>query len=101
MVALLATLTTTSCLYGVGSDEGLDVENTTGFKVEVSATIISADGEDTAVFRVLYNGEDVTSEATLYDNATDQPYETMSFSTYTSGIYQFYVIWGEHRSEGY
>lgn len=99
MVALLATLTTTSCLYGVGSDEGLDVENTTGFKVEVSATIISADGEDTAVFRVLYNGEDVTAEATLYDNATDQPYETMSFSTYTSGIYQFYVIWGEHRSE--
>lgn len=99
MVALLATLTTTSCLYGVGSDEGLDVENTTGFKVEVSATIISADGEDTAVFRVLYNGEDVTAEAALYDNATDQPYETMSFSTYTSGIYQFYVIWGEHRSE--
>lgn len=99
MVALLATLTTTSCLYGVGSDEGLDVENTTGFKVEVSANVISADGEDTAVFRVLYNGEDVTAEATLYDNATNQPYETMSFSTYTSGIYQFYVIWGEHRSE--
>lgn len=99
MVALLATLTTTSCLYGVGSDEGLDVENTSGFKVEVSANVISADGEDTAVFRVLYNGEDVTAEATLYDNATNQPYETMSFSTYTSGIYQFYVIWGEHRSE--
>ena len=99
MVALLATLTTTSCLYGVGSDEGMDVENTTGFKVEVSATVISANGEDTAVFRALYNGEDVSSEATLYDNATNEPYETMSFSTYVTGIYQFYVVWGEHRSE--
>ena len=99
LVALFATLTTTSCLYGVGTDEGMDIEDTSGFKVEVSTNVISANGEDTAVFRALYNGEDVTAEATLYDNATDQPYESMSFSTYTSGIYQFYVIWGEHRSE--
>lgn len=99
LVALMATFTTTSCLYGVGTDEGMDIEDTSGFKVEVSATVISANGEDAALFRALYNGEDVTSEATLYNNATDEPYETMSFTTELAGPYQFYVVWGEHRSD--
>jgi hypothetical protein len=99
LVALLAAFTTTSCLYGVGTDEGADVEDTSGFKVEVSATVISANGEDSAVFRAFYNGEDVSSEATLYDNATNSPYPTMSFSTEMAGRYQFYVVWGEYRSD--
>ncbi len=99
LVALLATFTATSCLQGQGSDEGTDVENTTGFVVEVSAKTILANGEDTATFRAFYNGEDVTAQSTLYNNATNEAYETMSFSTFTTGIYQFYIKYDVHRSD--
>ena len=37
IIALAATLLTTSCLYGLGSDDGLEIEDTSGFKVEVSS----------------------------------------------------------------
>ncbi len=99
MVALFAALTATSCLYGVGTDQDVEVENTSGFKVEVSATVISSNGEDVAQFRALFNGEDVAAEATLYDAASDEPYEELSFSTYAAGTYQFYVTYGEYRSD--
>ncbi len=96
----MATLLTTSCLYGIGTDEaGENIENNSGFTTEVSANIISANGEDTVNFFAYFNGEDVTSEATLYDNATNQPFETMSFSTYAAGKYQFYITYGQHQSE--
>lgn len=99
-VAIMATLLTTSCLYGIGTDEaGDNIENNSGFTTEVSANIISANGEDTVNFFAYFNGENVTSEATLYDNATNQPFETMSFSTYAAGKYQFYITYGQHQSE--
>ena len=94
----IATLAT-SCLYGKGFGEDVNVEDTSGFKSEVSATVIIADGEDTAVFRALYNGEDVTAEAKLYDAATDEALEGMSFTTFTPGIYTFYVVYDQYRSE--
>ncbi|MBQ2416844.1 MAG: Omp28-related outer membrane protein [Alistipes sp.] len=99
IVALLATLLATSCLYGKGYGDGLDIEDSSGFKAEVSSTVISANGEDLAVFRAIYNGEDVTTESTLYDAGTNEPFEEMSFSTYTAGVYTFYVTYGEYRSE--
>ena len=95
---LFVSLCAVSCLYGVGTDEGMDVENTSGFKVEVSTNVISANGEDTAIFKVYYNGEDVTSESTIYDAATDQVVDK-SFTTYTIGKYSFYVVYGEYKSE--
>lgn len=95
---LFVTLLATSCLYGVGTDEGTDIENTSGFKVEVSANVISANGEDAAVFKVYYNGEDVTSESTVYDATTNQVVDN-TFTTYTLGVYSFYVTYGEYRSE--
>ena len=96
----MATLLTTSCLYGIGTDgPGDNIENNSGFTTEVSANIISANGEDTVNFFAYFNGEDVTSEATLYDNATNQPFETMSFTTYVAGKYQFYITYGQHQSE--
>lgn len=99
-VALLATLLTTSCLYGIGTDEaGDNIENNLGFTTEVSANIISANGEDTVNFFAYFNGEDVTSEATLFDQATNKPLESMSFSTFVAGKYQFYITYGQHRSE--
>ena len=81
IIALAATLLTTSCLYGLGSDDGLEIEDTSGFKVEVSSNVISADGEDIAVFRAFYNGEEVTSECTLYNTTANETMEDMSFST--------------------
>ena len=94
----IATLAT-SCLYGKGFGEDVNVEDTSGFKSEVSATVIIADGEDTAVFRALYNGEDVTAEAKLYDAATDEALESMSFTTFTPGVYTFYIVYDQYRSE--
>ena len=40
----------TSCLYGKGFGEEAEVENTSGFKAEVSANVIIANGEDIAIF---------------------------------------------------
>lgn len=99
LALLFVAIFATSCLYGKGSDEGMDIENTSGFKAEVSASVILANGEDTAVFRALFNGEDVTAEATLYSTTDNEALEEMSFSTYTPGIYTFYVVYGEYRSE--
>ena len=65
LVLLFITLCATSCLYGKGSDD-VSFEDTSGFKVEVSTNVISANGEDTATFRALFNGEDVTAECTLF-----------------------------------
>lgn len=94
----IATLAT-SCLYGKGFGEDVNVEDTSGFKSEVSATVIIADGEDTAVFRALFNGEDVTADAKLYDAATDEALEGMSFTTFTPGVYTFYIVYDQYRSE--
>lgn len=105
LVALFATITATSCLYGVGSDEGIDIEDNSGFKVEVSASVISANGMDSAVFRALYNGQSVTEGITIYDAESNEVIELsdMSFTTYVPGVYTFYVVYNngtqEYRSE--
>lgn len=99
-VALCVALMATSCLYGKGFGEetsGGAVE--TGFKAEASASVISANGEDTVTFRAIYNGEDVTAESTLFDAGTNEPLEGMSFSTIAAGVYTFYVTYGEHKSK--
>ena len=100
MVALCVALMATSCLYGKGFGEetgGGAVE--TGFKAEASASVISANGNDIVTFRAIYNGEDVTAESTLYDASTNEPLESMSFSTIAAGVYTFYVTYGEEKSE--
>ena len=100
ILALLFVATlATSCLYGKGFGEETNVEDTSGFKTEVSANVIIANGEDTAVFRALFNGTDVSAESTLYDAATNEPLEEMAFSTFTAGRYTFYIVYGEYRSE--
>lgn len=100
ILALLFVATlATSCLYGKGFGEETNVEDTSGFKTEVSSNVIIANGEDTAVFRALFNGTDVSAESTLYDAATNEPLEEMAFSTFTAGRYTFYIVYGEYRSE--
>ena len=100
MVALCVALMATSCLYGKGfGEESGPVEDQSGFKAESSASVISANGDDVATFRAIYNGQDVTAEATLFDASTNEPLEDMAFSTYVAGVYTFYVTYGEHKSE--
>ena len=77
----------------------MDIEDTSGFKVEVSSNVISANGDDVATFRAFFNGEDVTAESTLYNTNTNETMEDMSFSTYAAGVYTFYVKYGEYQSE--
>ena len=98
-VALLSAFVATSCLYGIGSDENLEIEDNSGFKVHSSASIISANGEDVVTFRATYNGEDVTALSTLYNAEDDSAYAEMSFSTYVAAEYKFYVTYEEHRSQ--
>ena len=100
MVALCVALMATSCLYGMGFGEEMgSVDNQTGFKAEASASVISANGNDIVTFRATYNGEDVTEEATLYDAATNEALEGMTFSTIAAGVYTFYVTYSEYKSE--
>lgn len=100
MVALCVALMATSCLYGKGFGEEMgSVDNQTGFKAEASASVISANGNDIVTFRATYNGEDVTDEATLYDAATNEALEGMTFSTIAAGVYTFYVTYSEYKSE--
>ena len=96
--ALCVALMATSCLYGKGSDD-MNFEDTSGFKVEVSSSVISANGEDTAIFRALLNGEDISSECTLFNTNTNEAMESMNFSTYIAGVYTFYITYGEYKSE--
>lgn len=99
-VALCVALMATSCLYGKGfGEESGPMEDQSGFKAEASASVISANGDDVVTFRAIYNGEDVTSEATLYDAGTNEALEGMSFSTIAAGVYTFYVTYGEYKSE--
>ena len=99
LIALFISLSATSCLYGVGSDETTDIENTSGFKAEASSNVISANGEDIVTFRAFYNGVDVTAESTLYDATTNEAMESMTFSTIAAGVYTFYITYNEHKSD--
>ena len=99
-VALCVALMATSCLYGKGfGEESGPMEDQSGFKAEASASVISANGDDVVTFRAIYNGEDVTSEATLYDAGTNEALEGMSFSTIAAGVYTFYITYGEYKSK--
>ncbi len=107
-VVLMAALGTTSCLYGIGHDEeiGGDV-NTDGLKVNVSTTVIYADGADMATFDATFNGEPLgDGDVTFYNAETNEPMNLldMSFSTGTKGTTKIYLTYvdsngKEHTSE--
>ena len=94
-VVLMAALGTTSCLYGIGHDEEIGGgANTDGLKVNVSTTVIYADGADMATFSATFNGEPLgDGDVTFYNAETDEPMNLldMSFSTGTKGTTQIYL----------
>lgn len=101
---------TTSCLYGIGHDEeigGGGAGNNEGLKVNVSTTVIYADGADMATFSATFNGETLTDgDVTFYNAETDELLNIidMSFSTGTKGTTNIYLKYTdsegkEHMSE--
>lgn len=68
--------------------------------LNVSKTIIQADGNDAATFEVLYNGESVTEGVTIYDddnNVVDLP--SLTFTTTQTGTYSFWAAYGTSFTE--
>ena len=68
--------------------------------LNVSKTIIQADGDDAATFEVLYNGESVTEGVTIYDddnNVVDLP--SLTFTTTQTGTYSFWAAYGTSFTE--
>lgn len=108
-VLLMAALGTTSCLYGIGHDEeiGGGSVTDTGLKVNVSATVIYADGSDAATFDATFNGEPLTDgDVTFYDVETGEVLDIvdMSFSTGFAGTTKIRLKYiddegNEHLSE--
>lgn len=68
--------------------------------LNASKTIIQANGDDAAVFEVLYNGEPVTEGVTIYDddnNVVDLP--SLTFTTTQTGTYSFWAAYGTSFTE--
>lgn len=68
--------------------------------LNASKTIIQANGDDAAVFEVLYNGEPVTDGVTIYDddnNVVDLP--SLTFTTTETGTYSFWAAYGTSFTE--
>lgn len=57
--------------------------------LRASTPRINANGSDAATFTVFYNGEDVTSQATITNATTQEAVAGNSFSSSAAGLYQF------------
>ncbi len=92
MVAAAALVLGVACdTVEVGSTSATD----SSLVVELSKSIILANGEDAATIKVWYKGEDVTAESTVYNVSDNRMNADLSTTfTYTSstvGKYSFYV----------
>ncbi|MBR4995864.1 MAG: Omp28-related outer membrane protein [Alistipes sp.] len=93
-----------SCLKGLGWEEE-QLENQApedkplmGLVLTATPSTIIANGEDTAVLKLTYDGIEVTEGFTLYDGKTNNivELENMEFRTDKAGEYTF---WAEYKSE--
>lgn len=84
-----------SCLTGKGFDEEF-TDNTDLFSVNVSPTVIVANGKDIAKFDVRFRGEPLTADDVVFYNADDDKVVQMpdlQFTTTEQGVYRFYVTY--------
>ncbi len=93
---MLATVafTMTSCLYGMGEDEEVIIENR--LTLNASTTVIYANGTDQVLFSPKYGSKVLTEEQiTLYDGETDEVVSLpgLCFTTDTPGKYTFYATY--------
>lgn len=84
-------------LCSCGNDDN-DDENKKSLILTSDKTTIAADGVETVVFTVTYDGADVTGEASvcIKDVAC---LGTNSFSTEEAGVYLFYATYNEIQSD--
>lgn len=74
--------------------------NKEGLKVNASALVIGADGEDAVQFTATYNGADLLpSDLTAYVNGEVTEMPELKFSTTTAGIYTIYFMYNEEKSQ--
>lgn len=67
--------------------------------LRASTPRINANGSDAATFTVFYNGEDVTSQATITNTTTQEAVTGNSFSSAAAGLYQFTASYNDATSE--
>ena len=71
-----------------------------GLVLNVSKSIIQANGTDAAVLEVLYNDEPVTEGVTIYDADNNiVELENMTFTTTQTGTYKFWASYGTSFTE--
>ena len=75
---------------GSGSTSGIQ---TASLQLVVDKDVIQSNGTDVATFQVLYDGLDVTSEATLYDEDRNL-ISQKTFTATESGDYKFFARYG-------
>lgn len=67
--------------------------------LRASTPRINANGSDAATFTVFYNGEDVTSQATITNATTQEAVTGNSFSSSAAGLYQFTASYNDATSD--
>lgn len=82
---------------GTGGD---DVPVTEALTLLSSASYIESNGQDAAEFTVVKNGQDLTSEASIYMNhdGNMSVFEGTSFSSTEDGVYTFFASYQTERS---
>lgn len=74
--------------------------NKEGLKVNASALVIGADGQDAVQFTATYNGAELLpSDLTAYVNGEAAEMPELKFSTNTPGIYTIYFMYNQEKSE--
>ena len=59
---------------------------------------VISDGKDKVVFKVLLNGDDITDKVVIVNADTEQPVIDGSFSTLEPGVFKFYAVKGDIKS---
>lgn len=67
--------------------------------LRASTPRINANGSDAATFTVFYNGEDVTSQATITNATTQEAVAGNSFSSSAAGLYKFTASYNDATSD--
>ncbi len=97
-IALAALITGTACEgrhdYILGAGGSL--------VVEVSKNVVLPDGEDSSTIKVLYNGEDVSQDAVLFDAFSNEPTNVpeMVFTSTQEEVFSFWAAYKDSSTIG-
>ena len=89
----LAALCLSFVLVCCTSDKGSDSDDMRGLVLKVDKYEIYDNGTDIATFHIYFDGLELDSGYTIYDN-NDEPLESKTFSATKVGIYEFWAEYG-------